>query len=54
MLVGFWVARTSAAKTLMSTAPVELPNKKEVILGEPKESRDEAEFVAEELIDSWN
>lgn len=36
------------------TASVELPNKRGVISGEPKDSRDEAEFVAEELIDSWN
>lgn len=36
------------------TASVKLPNKGGVISGEPKESRHEAEFEAEELIDSWN
>lgn len=39
---------------ILYTVSVELPNKGEVISGEPKESRDEAEFAAEELIDSWN
>ncbi len=39
---------------ILYTASVELPNKGGVISGESKESRHEAEFAAEELIDSWN
>ena len=39
---------------ILYNASVELPNKCGVISGEPKESRHEAEFAAEELIDSWN
>lgn len=36
------------------TACVELLNNKGVIECFPKNSRNEAEFAAEELIDSWN
>ena len=39
---------------ILYTASVELPNNRGVILGKPTENRDEAEFAAEELIDSWN
>lgn len=39
---------------ILYTASVELSNKRGVISGEPKESRDVAEFAAEELIDGWN
>lgn len=55
---GFWIEIFLEADfehdRIFYTASVELPNKSGVILGEPKESRDEAEFAAEELIDSWN
>lgn len=39
---------------ILYPASVELPNNKGVILGKPTENRDETEFAAEELIDSWN
>lgn len=39
---------------ILYTASIELPNKKGVVSGEPKENREEAEFAAEDLIDSWN
>ena len=39
---------------ILYTASIELPNKKGVVSGEPKENKEEAEFAAEDLIDSWN
>jgi len=55
---GFWIRIFLEADferdLILYTASIELPNKDGVILGELKESRDEAEFAAEELIDSWN
>ena len=55
---GFWIQVFLEADfehdCIFYAASVELPNKGGVISGEPKESRHEAEFAAEELIDSWN
>ena len=55
---GFWIQIFLKADfergLILYTASVELPNNRGVILGKPTENRDEAEFAAEELIDSWN
>ena len=55
---GFWIQIFLKADfergLILYTASVELPNKKGVVSGEPKENRQEAEFAAEDLIDSWN
>lgn len=55
---GFWIQIFIEADfergRILYTASVELPNNKGVISGKPTENRDEAEFTAEELIDSWN
>lgn len=55
---GFWIQVSLEADfvrdRIFYTASIELPNNKGVISGKRKENRDEAEFAAEELIDSWN
>lgn len=55
---GFWIQIFLEVNfergLILYTASVELPNKRGMILDDPKENRDEAEFAAEELIDSWN
>ena len=55
---GYWIEifleADFARDRILYTASVELPNNRGVILGKPTENRDEAEFAAEELIDSWN
>lgn len=39
---------------ILYRASIELPNQGGVISGEPQESKEKAEFAAEELINSWN
>lgn len=55
---GYWIEIFLEADfvrdRILYTASIELPNKKGVVSGEPKENREEAEFAAEDLIDSWN
>lgn len=55
---GYWIHIYLEAdweyNLILYTASVELPNDGGVVTGYSKESREEAEFAAEELIDSWN
>lgn len=56
---GHWIevflnADDNDCDRILYSASVELPNEAGVISSHLKESREEAEFAAEELIDSWN
>ncbi len=56
---GYWIevfldADDNDCDRILYSASVELPNETGVISSHPQESREEAEFAAEELIDSWN
>lgn len=55
---GFWIDISLAADwengRILYAAAIELPNKEGVVHDYPKETRQESEFSAEEIIDSWN
>ena len=55
---GFWIEIFIDADfenhRLLFYVSVELPGDKDCINSNPYESREEAEFAAEEMIDSWN